>query len=180
MVNELKPFNAIKYTTNYGENCIATKKDGIVTIQGDKNGVRQMPYDEFMKVFIKDQSAKTQNPLERSPQKDSVSFNGKLSEKDLNGDMNIDISNGFLGMGKRKIRGTILGKPVDLKLDTGTFTDNVKLVGTINGKLVDLKLKGSKLSGDISDENKELVPYLRTLMGDKRNYDNMLAMAAII
>ena len=173
MANELKPFTAVKYTTTSGENCTATKNNGVVTIQGDKNGVRQMPYDEFMKDFIQDQAKKAQ--LERTPQKDTVSFSGRLSEKDLNGDLNIEVSNGFLGMGKRRIRGTILGKPVDFKLSTGTFTDNVKLKGTINGKPVDLKLKGYKLTGELSEADKNIVPYLKMLMGDKRNYDNMLA-----
>ena len=56
MIEQIRPFSAIKYTTSNGENCIATKKDGIVTIQGDKNGVRQMPLNEFMDVFVKDQS----------------------------------------------------------------------------------------------------------------------------
>ncbi len=71
--NTIQPFQVIKYTTSYGENCTATKKDGIVTIQGDKNGVRQMPVDEFMTAFLKDQQ-KVQ--LERTPKKDTVSFSG--------------------------------------------------------------------------------------------------------
>lgn len=70
----LPQFNAIKYTTAYGENCIATKKNGIVIIQGNKHGVRQMNVDEFMKCFIKDQS-KVQ--LQRSPEKDTVEFSKK-------------------------------------------------------------------------------------------------------
>lgn len=73
-VGEVKPFDAIKYTTSYGENCIATKKDGIVTIQGDKNGVREMPLDDFMRVFVKDQQKVN---LERSPEKDTVCFSEK-------------------------------------------------------------------------------------------------------
>ncbi len=73
VVEELKPFNVIKYTTSNGENCTATKKDGVVTIQGDRNGVRQMPLDKFMETFIADQSKKT---LERQPEKDKVSFSG--------------------------------------------------------------------------------------------------------
>lgn len=63
----VQPFNAIQFTTSSGENCVATKNNGIVTIQGDKNGIRQMSYDEFMKTFIADQSKKT---LERSPKAD--------------------------------------------------------------------------------------------------------------
>lgn len=92
-VGELKPFDAIKYTTSYGENCVATKKDGVVTIQGDKNGVRQMPLDEFMQVFIKDQQKVN---LERTPQKDTVSFSGKKKSNNLNSDMDIKVKNGCL------------------------------------------------------------------------------------
>ena len=76
MIEQIRPFSAIKYTTSNGENCIATKKDGIVTIQGDKNGVRQMPLNEFMDVFVKDQSQKT---LERIP--NTVSFSGNHADK---------------------------------------------------------------------------------------------------
>ena len=72
-MTELKHFQAIKYTTSSGENCVATKNNGIVTIEGDKNGVRQMKQDEFMKQFVEDQSKKT---LERTPAKDTVSFSG--------------------------------------------------------------------------------------------------------
>jgi hypothetical protein len=65
-------FNAIKYVTSYGEKCTATKNNGIVTIQGDKNGVRQMEFSEFMKAFVKDQAKVS---LERSPEKDSFELN---------------------------------------------------------------------------------------------------------
>jgi hypothetical protein len=73
MVEGITSFDAIKYQTRYGENCTATKKDGVVTIQGDKFGERQMPLNEFMKVFLKEQP-KVQ--LERTPQQDSVNFTG--------------------------------------------------------------------------------------------------------
>lgn len=112
------------------------------------------------------------NALERVPNNDTVSFNGKISEEDLNGDMNIEVSNGFLGLGKRKIKGTILDKQVDLKLDTGNFSLNkVKLSGTIEGTPVNLEMKDYKLSGDISDEHRDVLPYIKRLMVDKRNYD---------
>jgi hypothetical protein len=42
-------FTTVKYTTKDGENVTATKKDGVVTLNGDKNGVRQMPLDDFVK-----------------------------------------------------------------------------------------------------------------------------------
>lgn len=178
-VESVKPFNAIHYTTSYGENCTATKKDGIVTIQGDKNGIRQMPLEEFMESFMKDQS---KNTLERVPQKDTVSFFGKKHSRsnNLNSDMNIKVSNGFLGLGKRTITGAIAGKPVELKLDTNFWGNATKLSGNINGKPVDLKLKGYNLEGNLSDEDRNLVPYLRMLMNDKLNYDNQAAMMAFL
>ena len=73
MVKGVNSFEAIKYQTSYGENCVATKKDGVVTIKGDKNGVRQMELDEFMECLAKDQAKK----YERTPEKDTVSFSGK-------------------------------------------------------------------------------------------------------
>lgn len=99
-VEKLKPFEIIKYTTSQGENCTATKKDGIVTIQGDKNGIRQMPLDKFMNDFINDQSKKT---LERQPDSDKVSFSG--------GSKNLQSSNNSYEKNlKKEIRkGNILG-----------------------------------------------------------------------
>jgi len=75
MVDALQSFNAIKFQTRYGENCVATKKDGVVTIQGDKNGVRQMPVEEFMETFVKDQTAKAK--LEGNPDKDTLDLSAK-------------------------------------------------------------------------------------------------------
>lgn len=178
-VESVKPFNAIHYTTSSGENCTATKKDGIVTIQGDKNGVRQMPLKEFMESFVEDQSKKT---LERVPQKDTVSFSGKKHSKsnNLNSDMDINVKNGFLGIGKRTITGTIAGKQVELKLDTNFWGNATKLSGNINGKPVNLKLKGYNLEGNLPEEDRNLVPYLRMLMNDKLSYDNQAAMMAMM
>jgi hypothetical protein len=73
-------FEVIRYQTRNGENCTATKKDGIVTIKGDKSGARQMQLNEFMDTFLKDQA---NVKLERTPQQDSVNFTGiveKLQE----------------------------------------------------------------------------------------------------
>ena len=39
----IKPFTTIKYKTQDGENVTATKNNGIVTLSGDKKGVRQRP-----------------------------------------------------------------------------------------------------------------------------------------
>lgn len=132
-----------------------------------------MPYEEFMEAFIKDQSKVAQNKLERIPQKDTVSFSGKLSDKDLNGDMNIETKDNLLG--KRIINGTISGKQVEFVVKSGTFNTNVKLSGTIEGRPIELLLKGYKLSGDISDKDKDIVPHLRTIMTDKRNHDHIIA-----
>ncbi len=70
----MSQFSAIKFVTSYGEHCTATKKNGIVTIQGDKNGIRQMPLDEFMKVFLKDQAKVN---LQRSPEQDTFEISAK-------------------------------------------------------------------------------------------------------
>lgn len=113
-----------------------------------------------------------ENTLERIPAQDTVSFSGKLSEEELNDEMNIEVSNGFLGAGKRKIHGKILNKRVDLKLDTGLLNlKKVKLSGTIEGTPVDLEMKDYKLSGNISNEHKDILPYIKKLMIDKRNDD---------
>lgn len=70
----LKPFQTIMYTTKDGEHCTATKKDGIVTVVGDKNGTRQLELETFMKNELINN---VQNiNLENSPEKDSVSFKG--------------------------------------------------------------------------------------------------------
>lgn len=120
------------------------------------------------------------NKFERTPEKDTISFSGSNnnSEKVLD-ELDIDVRNGFLGMGKRTIKGKILNKQIDLKLDTGTFTDDVKLIGTINGKPVKLKLKDYKLTGTLADEDRDLIPYLKMFMSDKRTYDNNLEMMVI-
>ena len=117
----------------------------------------------------------TKNVLERVPIQDTVSFNGKLSEEELNKDIHIKVSNGFLGMGKRKIHGTICEKQVDLTLDTSAWnTNKVKLSGTIENSPVNLVMKNYKLSGDLSDEYKDLVPHLKNLMMDKSRYDAVI------
>lgn len=169
---EIKPFDAIKYTTTSGENCTATKNNGIVTVQGDKNGVRQVPYEQFMKEFIEDQSKKT---LERSPKKDTVTFSGK--QKENFGDMDVEVKNKLIG--GRTVKGTIKDKEVDLKITSGVFSNKIKLSGTINGKPVDLTLEDYNFSGNISQEDNDLLPYMRMLMNDKRNYDHGMAIMAV-
>lgn len=92
--------------------------------------------------------------------------------------MDVEVSDGFLGMGKRTVKGNIAGKAVDLKLDTGLWKGDVKLSGTINDKPVELNLKDYKLIGNLSDNYKDLIPYLTKIMEDqKRDYE--LAVAAV-
>ncbi len=45
----LQKFTSFRYKTIDGENIVVTKNNGVVTLVGDKNGVRQMPLDTFMK-----------------------------------------------------------------------------------------------------------------------------------
>ena len=70
----IQPFNTIKYTTKDGENISATKKDGVVTLVGDKNGVRQMPLEDFKKELAENLP---QVKLEKVPEKDSVEISKK-------------------------------------------------------------------------------------------------------
>lgn len=73
----LPQFTTIKYVTKDGENCQATKNNGVVTVVGDKNGVRQLPQDEFMKEFV--QTLPNVN-LEKTPKADTVAFSGQGEE----------------------------------------------------------------------------------------------------
>ena len=116
------------------------------------------------------------NALERVPAQDTTSFSGN---ENLLSDCDVEVNNGFLGVGKRKIKGSINGVPVELKLDTGAFNNKVKLSGVVDGRPIDLQLKDYKLTGNISDEDKKLLPYLQRFMIDKRNYDEMMAAVAV-
>ena len=163
-------FSTIQYQTSYGEKCVATKQDGVVTINGDKNGVRQMSLPDFMQSFIKDQSKVS---LERTPQKDSVTFKGtpnqqeqiqhnftlddiKATEKKYNfkkkfmsptykmtgKGVDLTIKDGFLG--GRTVKGTVDGKDVNLKLKTDfglVSSDKVKISGQIGNNDVELAMK---------------------------------------
>lgn len=72
-VKPLAPFSTINYVTKDGEHCTATKNNGVVTVVSDKNGVKQLPLDKFMKEFIESLPKKG---LENSPSMDTVSFSG--------------------------------------------------------------------------------------------------------
>ncbi len=72
----LKPFTEIKYMTKEGETISATKNNGIVTLNGDKNGIRQMPLDQFLT-----QELPNAVPLVRTPEKDTVEIGGKVVDE---------------------------------------------------------------------------------------------------
>lgn len=67
----IQNFNAFTYKTADDETITATKKDGVVTLVGDKNGVRQMPLEDFKKELLA-----TAPKLERTPNEDTVNFSG--------------------------------------------------------------------------------------------------------
>ena len=75
-VQNLQPFNAIKFQTKDGENITATKENGVVTLVGDVNGTRQMPLEQFMQEL-----PEVLPPLERTPENDEVTFQGKKDKK---------------------------------------------------------------------------------------------------
>lgn len=77
----IKPFTTISYKTKDGENVTATKNNGIVTLSGDKNGVRQMPIDDFMKNELPKIA-----PLEKTPAKDTVEISTKKPEAEVKAD----------------------------------------------------------------------------------------------
>lgn len=62
-----KQFTTVQYNTKDGETITATKKDGVVTLVGDKSGVRKMPIEDFKKEFVANVPH-----LEKTPAKDTV------------------------------------------------------------------------------------------------------------
>lgn len=77
-VTKPQQFTTIKYTTKDGETISATKNNGVVTLVGDKNGVRQMPLDDFKKELL---TTLPEKPvLEKTPEKDTVELS-KNAEK---------------------------------------------------------------------------------------------------
>ena len=73
----IKPFTTIKYKTQDGENVTATKNNGIVTLSGDKKGVRQMPIENELPKIA---------PLEKTPAKDTVEISTKKPEAEVKTD----------------------------------------------------------------------------------------------
>ena len=62
-IDKLGSFTTITYVTNDGEKVTATKKDGIVTINGEKRGVVQMPVEEFIQNEILKNLPKMEAPI---------------------------------------------------------------------------------------------------------------------
>ena len=134
-------------------------------------GLQQAP-----KANLKSQKSFTLNQDVDTFSLSENSKNKKLSE------INVKVSNGFLGMGKRSIKGTVKGKNVDLKLSnkSNLFGNcKIKLLGTVNNKPVNLTMAGYNLEGNIADEDRDLLPYLQLFMTDKLSYDNNMAVMAM-
>lgn len=62
-----KQFTTVQYNTKDGETITATKKDGVVTLVGDKSGVRKIPIEDFKKELVANVPH-----LEKTPAKDTV------------------------------------------------------------------------------------------------------------
>ena len=62
-----KQFTTVQYNTKDGETITATKKDGVVTLVGDKSGVRKMPIEDFKKELVANVPH-----VEKTPAKDTV------------------------------------------------------------------------------------------------------------
>ena len=73
-IQQKPTFTTIQFVTKDGEKCTATKNNGIVTVQGDKNGVRQVPVEQFMKELVA--TLPKNVDLTRTPAKDTVQFSG--------------------------------------------------------------------------------------------------------
>lgn len=70
-----KQFTTVQYNTKDGETITATKKDGVVTLVGDKSGVRKMPIEDFKKELVANVPH-----LEKTPAKDTVEISKDPTE----------------------------------------------------------------------------------------------------
>jgi len=70
-----KQFTTVQYNTKDGETITATKKDGVVTLVGDKSGVRKMPIEDFKKELVANVPH-----LEKTPAKDTVEISKNPTE----------------------------------------------------------------------------------------------------
>lgn len=79
----LPKFTTVKYTTKDDENITATKKDGIVTLVGDKNGTRELPLDDFIKKELPNNLANIK--LENTPKEENIKIpkNAEITDKPL-------------------------------------------------------------------------------------------------
>ncbi len=73
-IQQKPTFTTIQFVTKDGEKCTATKNNGIVTVRGDKNGVRQLPVEQFMKELV--ETLPKNVDLAKTPAKDTVQFSG--------------------------------------------------------------------------------------------------------
>lgn len=145
MVDKLPQFKQIDYVTSDGERCSATKNGDTVTIQGDKNGVRQVPMQEFLPEFIKDQAQK--GSLERTPEADTVNFSGKNNESH-------EVNETILYHDIHELeRSTIYSRPSNWKRN---YTMDYEGSGVENGHpqdsyhlKVENKMSGRKVKGEI-------------------------------
>lgn len=191
-VDNIKPFTAFTYKTTDGETITATKNNGIVTLIGDKNGVRQMSLDDFKREFLA-----SVPKMERVPNQDTVTFktNGntfadRISYRDINiMRQGVEYSRQSDFLRNYVMDAEFSGHPLDnfhLKIEN-------KLVGRrVTGKLftkdVDLKmvsqfnnLYGGTIAGVI-DGQKINVKYKETddrkgfeIVGDLKNVDEIPA-----
>lgn len=70
-----KQFTTVQYNTKDGETITATKKDGVVTLVGDKSGIRKMPIEDFKKELVANVPH-----LEKTPAKDTVEISKDHTE----------------------------------------------------------------------------------------------------
>ncbi len=63
---KIQKFPSFSYKLPNGENVVATMRHGVVTLVGDKNGVRQMDLRSFLN--------KITTIMERSPETDTINI----------------------------------------------------------------------------------------------------------
>ncbi|MGN1154194.1 MAG: hypothetical protein ACI4S3_09200 [Candidatus Gastranaerophilaceae bacterium] len=148
-------FTQICFRTNTGENCVATKNGGVVTVQGDQYGIRNMSMEEFLPMFV--QTTQKQNVMNQNkksfygcpPQVDTQPFCGsvipqnitvpKSSVNNLESQIKYDkpgIWNLF------RTDSTISGNGINVELSKKVF-GNTAVKGQIGNKFVDLEFSPS-------------------------------------
>lgn len=203
-------FNAIKYTTVDGEHCVATRNKGVITVLGDKSGVRQMDLNEFLPIFIESQQKVS---LNNNLNRDIYSFsNNKIQNTYLNNDIStlekavsykspsffsfsknykmtgagfdVEYSDGFLK--KRSVKGKIQGKNVDLKVSSdlfSMFTPSGTITGTIDGREVNItyeKTKEGLKMDGIQQEDADITSHLALLSTGRIKQDKTEMNASVM